>query len=60
MMATLYFSNFCSGKYFEAERLLIVRTDKYAEDDILLHNDMTMLTFIIIIMSQDNVTDYSP
>ena len=42
-----------------AGRLLIVGSDSYAEDDIFLQNDM-MLTFIIIIMSEDNVTDYSP
>ena len=57
MMGNFVFSKL--GKCFEAGRLLIVGSDSYAEDDIFLQNDM-MLTFIIIIMSQDNVTDYSP
>lgn len=57
MMGNFVFSQL--GKCFEAGRLLIVGSDSYAEDDIFLQNDM-MLTFIIIIMSQDNVTDYSP
>ena len=48
---------FWSSKIVDCQDWL---TDKSAEDDdIFLHYAM-MLTFIIIIMSQDNVTDYSP